>query len=53
VLLDYVFVALLAALGILVLDPGVFPLAVKAGLLLLSSACLVGDLVAASVTARR
>ena len=51
--MDYVFVTLLVALGILVLDPGVFPPAAKAGLLLLSSACLASDLVTASVTARR
>jgi hypothetical protein len=50
---DYVFVTLLIAHGALVLDPGVFPLAVKAGLLLLSSVCLATDLIAASVIARR
>jgi len=51
--MDYVFVALLVALGVLVFDPGVFPSIAKAGLLLLSSVCVVSDLIAASVTARR
>jgi hypothetical protein len=51
--MDYVFVALLVALGALVLDPGVFPPIAKAGLLLLSSVCLVSDLMAVSLTARR
>jgi hypothetical protein len=51
--MDHVFVALLAALGALVLDPRVFPPIAKAGLLLLSSVCLVSDVFAASVIARR
>jgi hypothetical protein len=51
--MDYVFVTLLIALGTLLLDPGVFPPVAKVGLLLLSSACLASDLVAASLTARR
>jgi hypothetical protein len=51
--MDYVFVTLLVALGALVLDPGILPPVARAGLMLLSIACLVSDLVAASVTARR
>jgi hypothetical protein len=52
---DYVFLTLLIALGVLVLDPVVYPAAAKAILILLSVVCLLSEVVAwtSAVTARR